>query len=161
MTRPIIPTDIPAQPLWDPRIKTFVAKAAVTDSRLRRCRISDYVLGAILFLQQLGHLRLEETVVFEDAFLFGGRIRSARVHAGLPFRAPDDTIMIVRGQPAQGDTMEVGGPWDFTNVHLCQGYDQWMATLRRGVENVEDQGEVNAPVPVVSQTGNGLILPLQ
>jgi hypothetical protein len=138
--------------LWNTSPKIFVALLAVAHTEIHRRRVSDHVYETLMYFLHVKFLKGEQVKVFETVFTFrtvkdGPRVRAFREPEGRPFRAPDDTIMIVDGKGARGDTMEPAGIWNFNTVKDCKGYDKWLADLQRGPEHVEKGHQVNSPFP--------------
>lgn len=155
--------------LWDPRRENFVAKAALIDLTIQRCRISDFALVAFLVLIKAKYLTKTQVDWFETAYVQFANPRSERKHEGLPALAPDKSIMKYKASPSQGgdesgyrawdgDTGQKYGKWTIETVSKCEGYDDWLQGLKQGISDIADEASLNHPYPDVNKCieANGL-----
>ncbi|KAK0111171.1 hypothetical protein ONS95_001547 [Cadophora gregata] len=139
------------RPLLDPAPHTIVAPLILSNPLFHKCRISDHLHLVFQWGIHTDLFSKREVAVFINVYTPPAQARQIRKHEGHPARAPDGTIMEIQGDACPGSTGESVGPWDFGNVHLCEGYAEWSAGLLRTLNMALAAGlklaEVNMPQP--------------
>ena len=139
------------RPLYNPEPDTFVAQEVVGDANLRRVRLSDFAVIALLMNIELKVLTTTQVDIFENVFIRGAKPRSARVFEGEPARAPDGTIMCHGDKAYKGSTNEPPGPWTIKNVSTCAGYTAWVSKITQSAADLVSRGanvaRKNEPMP--------------
>jgi hypothetical protein len=114
-----------SRPIFDPKLENLVAKEAVKDQTIKRCRISDHVHMVLMYLYEIEYWTEEEVCFFETPYAKrkGPKLRVIREHENRPALAPDGTVMTIHDEAFPGDTDMEPGEWDFKNVIRCKGYN--------------------------------------
>jgi hypothetical protein len=151
MTPPITRATMASRPLYNPDPDFFVAREIVLNASMRRVRLSDFAVIALLMNIQLKILTTAQVDIFENVFIRGAKPRAARVFEGEPARAPDGTIMSHGNGIYAGNSEEAAGPWTIYNVSTCPGYPGWMAKITQSAADLIARGadiaRKNEPMP--------------
>ncbi|KAH7333262.1 hypothetical protein BKA65DRAFT_553611 [Rhexocercosporidium sp. MPI-PUGE-AT-0058] len=151
MTPPLTQALMQSRPLLDPLPSTIVPTLLLSNPLYHKCRISDYLHLSFQWGIHTSLYSKKDVAQFTNVYTSPALVRIMRKHEGHPARAPDGTIMEIAGEACPGNTGESVGPWDFGNVHLCEGYAEWSAALVRTLKTAFAAGltleEVNMPKP--------------
>ncbi|PVH70451.1 hypothetical protein DL98DRAFT_540830 [Cadophora sp. DSE1049] len=151
MAPPLSTALMQSRPLLDPSPHTIVAPLILSNPLFHKCRISDHLHLVFQWGIHTDLLSKREVALFTNVYTPPAQARMLRKHEGHPARAPDGTIMEIQGDACPGNTGESVGPWDFGNVHMCEGYAEWSSGLSQTLNMAIAAGlkieEVNMPQP--------------
>ncbi|KAK0105508.1 hypothetical protein ONS95_004131 [Cadophora gregata] len=100
---------------------------ACQDGIYAKDRLSDQVIGMLIFAVDSGIIKAWEGTIFQVPFVQGFKLRKGQLHLGRPFLGPDGKVLKLRGVVWCGEHQgEVSALEDLDVIKRHSGYAAWV-----------------------------------